>query len=191
MGERASLVEGDNAHLAQLLQMCATLEEHAAAGPVGDGAQQRCGHADHQGAGRGHGEQHHARVEILGEGHPEELRHQHNKQGHGGEHAPGVPLLEAIKKALGARLAGLGLADHADDAGERALVGQLCDGDVQRAALVERAGEHIGACRAQHRHALASEGRLVEAAAAAQDRAIEGHAVAGAQHHHIANLHLL
>ena len=87
MGERAGFIEGNHLDSAQLFEVRPALEKYPVAGRVGNRTEQRCGHANHQRAGRSDRQQHHAIVEIVSEAHAEKRGHDGDEQGHGDNHA--------------------------------------------------------------------------------------------------------
>ena len=85
---------------------------------------------------------------------------------------------KALYPLLGGGAARVRLFDHADDAGERGVLGGLSRPDRQRAVAIDRAGKDFRAGLLLHRDALAGDGRLIDGAGACCDPAIKRDAFA-------------
>ena len=170
--------------------MHAALDQHAVARGLRYARQHRRWCADSECAGRGRHQQQHRPVEALAEGQQAEQRrhrrHQHRHDENGGHE----PAREALRELLRGALLVLRLGNQPHHPAERVVLGETRDGDIERGVLVDRAGEDLCARLLLHWHAFAGDWALVDAAAALRHTAINGDAVAGAHHHHVAHLHL-
>ena len=93
------------------------------------------------------------------------------------------PARDLVGKALHGRFFALGLAHDLDDLLEHGRLAQCLGRDDGRAGAVEAAADDLVAGCLVHRHALAGEHGLVDRALAADDRAVDRHALAGADAH--------
>ena len=189
--QRARLVEGDRADARGLFHRHATLEQDAAPGGGGDGAQHRCGRRDDECARAGGHHERHGAVEGRAEG----VAPEDEGEGDGGErhadHGERVGLLEAVDEALRVGLLRLRVLHHRDDAGDGAVGGGLGHAHVERAAAEGCPAEHLVALGFAHGHALAGQRCLVDLAAPAHDHAVERHPVARQHPEHVADGDLL
>ena len=190
LSDGAGLVERDSLYQARLLQVSTPLDQDAPLGrrrqTADDGDRRR----DHEGARAGDDQQHQRLVdrsqyrpaEQPGTGDGDgERQHEHGRR---------VDGREAVNEALRGCTAALGLLDGVDDAGQRRL--RRCGGDaaLDRAGLVDGAGEDRIAGPLVHRQALASDGRLVQAGAASGDDGVHRDALAGSDSYRGADRHV-
>ena len=186
-GQGAGLVEGDGREHAQIFQVRAALDQHAAARGAGDAGQHRRGGGDGQRA-RGSRHQHrHGAVKGYGEGETKQRR-QHDEQPDSYQHGRHKNTLEAVSKSLGGRFLRLRLGHHFHHARQRALPRQLGHLDDQRALAVDGSGEHLVARLFLHRHGFAGDWRLVHRRGARRHLAVGGDALPGFDDHPVAAL---
>ena len=138
--QRARLVEYHGANGGHVLEIGSPLEEDALAGRVGNRREDRCRSRNDERARRCHHEHDHRPVErraqLVPECEPRHEDHQCNED----EDDPGIHGLGPLEKALRARLVRLRRLHHPDNAGERGVVGQAGDLELDRSGPVQGAG---------------------------------------------------
>jgi hypothetical protein len=189
-GQGAGLVQRDGADPAEVLERLAALDEHAAARGTADGRDDADGHGDDEGARAGDDEQRQRAVQPGVEVAAGQRGHHGDERG-GEHHQRRVPAGEAVDEALGRRLGALGVGDELRDAGQGAVPRGRGDRDGERPLGVQGAGEHPTPLLLVRRHRLAGQGRLVDARAPGDDRAVEGDALARADEDVLADEHLV
>ena len=144
LGQRAGLVEGDAADGRQPLQVRAALDQHALARRRGQRRHDRHRRRDHQRARARDDEQHQraidpARSSVAPKSSGGTMADRQRED----EHGRRVDPREAIDEGLARRALRLRLLHQVDDARERGVAAQPRDPHVERAAAVDRAGEHL------------------------------------------------
>jgi hypothetical protein len=91
-----------------------------------------------------------------------------------------------VGQALHRRLGALRLLHQADDPGQQGVAADAGGATTQQAVAVDRRGEHLVAGGLRHRQALAGQHGFVGRGCAFDDRAINRHRLAGADHEHVA-----
>ena len=164
--QRAGLVERDAADAAGPLEVRAALDQHALPRRAGQRGDDRHRRRDDERARARHDEQHQRAVDP---------RLPRRRQASGGTTATSdrqdddrrrVDAREALDERLRGRALRLRLLDEMDDARQRRVAAEPRDADVERAAAVDAAGEHLVARRLVHRQRLAGDRRLVDGARA-------------------------
>ncbi len=189
LGERACLVDSERADARQAFNRLAAFEQDAPPRGVGDCAQQRCGRANDQRAGRGDHQQRHGAVESVGETPADERQPQRDRR-RAADYRQRVPLLEPLQPALRARFLLLRLLHQLQDALQQRLGCGGAHFDLQRAVAVHCARKHGVADGLVDGHALARNRRLVNMRLAHYDHAVGRDALTGAGQHAVADLHL-
>ena len=182
--ERAGLVKDDTVGLVSVFKLRAALEE--------DAVLRRAAGADHEPRRRGEAERARARdrqhvaageqraLEVARRNAPIPDKERQRRRADDARHEPARDL---VGKALHGCFLALGLPHDLDDLLEHGRLAQCLGRDDGRAGAVEAAADDLVAGRLVHRHALAGEHGLVDRALAADDRAVDRHALAGADAH--------
>ena len=92
----------------------------------------------------------------------------------------------AVGEALARSLGVLRLLDELDDLRERRVRADCARAGAQRAVLVDRGTDQLGAGTRVHRQALTRHGRLVDVAVTLFDDRVDGEALTGADQQQIA-----
>ena len=146
------------------------------------GQAERAGAADHE-----HGDgMRERRGHIDGEHHPHEERRNRDDDDDGDEHAG-----DLVRYLLDGGLSGCGLVDKADDARERGVGADAVRPHDEPPGLVQGSACDGIAGMLADRHALAGDDRFVHHAVAFDDDTVDGHALTGLDHEHVADAHLL
>ena len=162
--QRAGLVERHAAHRRQLLEVRAALDQHALARRGGQRRHDRDRRRDHQRARAGDDEQHQRPIDPRAPGPAEAAAARRRRAAASDEHRRRVDAREPLDERLARRALRLRALDEMDDARERRVAAQPRHVDFERAAAVDRAGEHLVARRLLDRQRLAGHRRLVDVA---------------------------
>ncbi len=174
------------------LEVGAALDQHAFARRAGERGDDRHRRRDDERARTRHDEQHERAVDPR--------RASSAPATSGGaiatttdkrEHQRRVDAREPLDHRLRRRALGLRALDQVNDARERRVAPPARDAHVERAASVDRPGKHLVARRLVGRQRLAGHRRLVDAARAGDDRAVERNLLAGTNDDHRADRHLV
>ncbi|VUD73788.1 hypothetical protein MET9862_04408 [Methylobacterium symbioticum] len=188
LGQRAGLVEGDHADLAQALEGAAVAEQHAAArGPPGaDHDRGRRGEAHGAGTGddqnRDGVDQGVAERRLRAEGEPGEEGREAERH-HSGHEPAGHPVEQGLDRQLGS----LRRLDHAGDLREHRVGADRADAEVEAALPVDGAADGGAAGLLAHRHRFARHHALVHVAGARDHGSVRGDALAGPDADHVAD----
>jgi hypothetical protein len=187
--ERAGLVECHGLHAAQGLDEAAALEQDAVAGGVGDRREDGGGGRDHQRARRCHHQQHHGAIERGDQvaAHHQRGHDHHEHRADDDHHRVVAP--HPLRQLLGLRLLFLRLLDQRHDAGERRVAGGAARHHLDRALLVEGAGEDPVARPLLDRHRFAGEAALVHQRGAEGHLAVHRYRLARLDDHALAHAH--
>ncbi len=167
--------------------MRAALDQHALARRAGERRDDRDRRRDHQRARAGDDQQDERAVEPVV---PVLMKRQRRHHGDGGrqhEHRRRVDAREPLDQRLRRRPLRLRALDQVDDPRERGVAPQPRHADVERAAAVDRPGEHRVARRLLGRQRFAGDRRLIDRALAGDDLAVERDLLAGANDDHRAD----
>ncbi len=94
---------------------------------------------------------------------------------HGGDKSTG----KGFSETLGRAFLFLRLGDKLHDAGERVVARETGHSNIEGVVLIDGAGEDFIPGLAVHRHTLAGDGALIDAALAGDDDAVDGDSLAG------------
>ncbi len=187
VGQGPRLVKSDHRDLGNLFQICAALEQHAAARPRGDRAQDTGRCADDQRARAGDHHQRHRPIQCLAKRLVDKQPGNDDCQQRHAEHHIGVARAKTVNKLLRRRGVFLRFRHQFDDLAQRAFRRQLGHLHVQRAAAVDRPRKHLVTRLLLDRHAFPRDRALVHGRHALDHRAIHRQAFAGPHHDHIAH----
>ena len=185
LGEGARLIKDHRIASAQGFQQVAALDQDAVFGGAADARVEGEGHGQHQGAGAGDDQEDQRPAQPKDKG---LARHQgrndaqqHRQQAHDGR----IPMSETADEALGAGLALTRLLHQLQDAGNGALRIGARGADAQGIRQVDAAADDRIAGIDRMGRGLAGERRSIQRGAAADDLAVQGHALAGTHHQDI------
>ncbi len=184
--ERARLVERDRLDARHLLEVGAALDQHAVPRRAREGGEDAHRGRDDQRARTADDEQREAAVEPGVERGSEERRDEGDRRRQRHDHR-GVLAREPVDDRLGRGALRLRLLHHVHDLGD-GRVGRGGGGaHAQRAALDDGPGEHLVAGALAHGYGLTGHGRLVGRRRALDHHAVDGGALAGADHDDVAH----
>ena len=190
VGQGAGLVERNGADLAGVLEVHTAFDQDAAPGCAAEPGDHRDRGGDDECAWAGEHEQHECSVEPVAEAAVAgDHRHDGDDEGHD-EHSRRIDGCEAVDEALGWGLVGLGFLDRTGDPIECAFALGGSDGDLQGAALVDRAGEHRITDRFRHGDRLSGDRCLVHRTRPGGDAPVEGDAFARLDQDHRVQRHI-
>jgi len=167
--ERPRLVEHHGINPPKRLQMHSALDDGTEACGTADGTKNCQWRAGRYAAG--------ARDDDDGDRRAHVARDQKRERG-GGKGEINQITGQTVGEALDGRPRALSLLDNLDDLAVAAVSADALGAHFQRAGLVDRAGEDIGAGRLLDRHRLACYARLVDEGMASEHGAIDGNAPA-------------
>ena len=185
-GQRAGLVEGHDLDGAGCLQAITALEHDAAAGPAGDGRQNRRRDRNHHRAGRRDHENRHRTVDGLA---PFEIKPQAGDEQHEDRHPDhhhGIDRTDPLGHALGARARFFRLFDHPHDLRQRAVSGACGGLHPQDAELIQSRGVDRDADELVHRDRLAGHRGFVHRRLPGHDRTIHRNPISRPHYDHVA-----
>ena len=185
-GQRAGLVEGHDLDGAGCLQAITALEHDAAAGPAGDGRQNRRRDRNHHRAGRRDHENRHRTVDGLA---PFEIKPQAGDEQHEDRHPDhhhGIDRTDPLGHALGARARFFRLFDHPHDLRQRAVSSAGGGLDPQDAELIQSRGVDRVADEFVHRDRLAGHRGFVHRRLPGHDRTIHRNPISRPHYDHVA-----
>ena len=143
-GQRAGLVERDAAHVRQTLEVRAPFDQHALARRGGERGDDRDRRRNDQRARARDDEQHERAVDPAAPRCPGRARAARCPISDGeDEHGRRVDPREPIDERLAGRALRLRPLDEVDDPRERGVAAQPLDLNLERAAAVDRSGEHL------------------------------------------------
>ena len=187
LGQGPRLVEREGVARRQALEGIAALDQDSVAGEPGHAGQHRRGSGQHQRARAGdHQHGHGPRPDV---GPAQQVAGQQGdarRDLHGRQEVP----RQAVGRPLEVGLAQPCLRDHADHLAERGLAPDLLGANLDRAELVERAGENPIRRPLVHRNRLAGQRRLIDRRAARLDRTVDRNPLARPDDHQIPDRHV-
>ena len=169
-GQRPGLVEHDRVDPAERLQMLSALYDGTIARRAPNAPQHRQRRAGRHAAGAGDDDHRDRVADVSGEQVGEDRR---------GEGEVDEITGELVGEALDRSAGLLGVLDRVDDAPEAGVAPDAIDLDVERAGLVDRAGEDDIALAALDRHRLAGDARLIDIGCTRHHDPIDGNVLAG------------
>jgi hypothetical protein len=179
LGQRAGLVDHQGVDTSQPLERLGVTEQHAGVRAAANADHDRHRGRQPQGAGAGDDQHRDRRDQRISQ---PWLRSDHRPRRAGEhrhrDHRRREPAGDYVRHPLDRCAAALRFGHHLHDAREQGLAPHLLGPHHERAGAVDRAGDHLGARLAAHRHRLAGDQRLVEGGAALQHLAVHRHLLA-------------
>ena len=187
-GNSSGFVQGNNRHLARLLQRHSGFEQDSVfrTHTISDHNSHRRGQT--QGAGAADDKNGNSPGQSKAKGLSCQEPHQRcdNRYGNDRRNKHTGDLVRHLGNGC---LGGSGIADHADDLGQRRILPHPGGPAGQKARLVQGGcGNTVARCFV-HRDALTSEGRLIDSAVALHHDTVHRNALPGPHHKQIAGLH--
>ena len=190
-GQRAGLVEGDDADAFQPLQRVPLAEEHTQFGRPPGAHHDRGWRGEPHGAGAGHDQHRDPGDQRVGEGGggAEDEPGQEGQRSHGHDrgHEPDHHL---VGERLDRQLGPLRLFDHGDDPRQHGVCADSRRPEAECARAVDRAANDGGAFGFLDGHRFAGDHAFIDVGAPGEHLAIDCDALAGADMQHIAQRHL-
>ena len=196
LGQGAGLIEDDDAGIGQLFQIGRALDEDAAGGSAADAAEEAQRDGDDQRAGAGDDEEGQGAVDPVAEAGGLAHQQQDHRREEGQRQCAvadsgGVDAGKAGDEVLGTSLLHAGVFHEVEDLGDGGFAELLGGADLQQTGHVDAAADDLVAALDVAGKALAGEGGGVQGRGALHDDTVDGDALAGLDHDHGADFHII